>query len=197
MGVTYYTYRWYDPLTGRWPSRDPLGDEVFFRSYTENMSNWDYLSLKDESLKMPYSFVDNKPINHFDVLGLAMGPTKSKKCCGGKLVAWEAGVEDCCNGTVKKLVPRHTKMGISFLECLGNFLTGGFTGVGTAFGTGLGMTAGSQPKGPGSMTFGGGQPARYNPGSGGGVGGAAKGGAMALAAASGIGAVYCQMGVCP
>jgi uncharacterized protein RhaS with RHS repeats len=24
MGVTYYTYRWYDPVTGRWPSRDPI-----------------------------------------------------------------------------------------------------------------------------------------------------------------------------
>ncbi|MFI2796194.1 RHS repeat-associated core domain-containing protein, partial [Haloferula sp. A504] len=22
MGVTYYGYRWYDPVTGRWPSRD-------------------------------------------------------------------------------------------------------------------------------------------------------------------------------
>jgi hypothetical protein len=24
--VTYYTYRWYDPVTGRWPSRDPIGE---------------------------------------------------------------------------------------------------------------------------------------------------------------------------
>jgi RHS repeat-associated protein len=24
MGVTYYGYRWYDPHTGRWPSRDPI-----------------------------------------------------------------------------------------------------------------------------------------------------------------------------
>jgi hypothetical protein len=27
MGVTDYTYRWYDPLTGRWPSRDPIEEE--------------------------------------------------------------------------------------------------------------------------------------------------------------------------
>jgi len=26
MGVTYYGYRWYDPATGRWPSRDPIGE---------------------------------------------------------------------------------------------------------------------------------------------------------------------------
>ncbi|MCF7676060.1 MAG: RHS repeat-associated core domain-containing protein [Akkermansiaceae bacterium] len=24
--VAYYGYRWYDPLTGRWPSRDPIGE---------------------------------------------------------------------------------------------------------------------------------------------------------------------------
>jgi hypothetical protein len=23
--VTYYGYRWFDPVTGRWPSRDPIG----------------------------------------------------------------------------------------------------------------------------------------------------------------------------
>jgi hypothetical protein len=27
MGVTYYGYRWYDPVTGRWPSRDPIEEE--------------------------------------------------------------------------------------------------------------------------------------------------------------------------
>jgi hypothetical protein len=25
--VTVYTYRWYDPLTGRWPSRDPIEEQ--------------------------------------------------------------------------------------------------------------------------------------------------------------------------
>jgi len=24
VGVTFYTYRYYDPLTGRWPSKDPI-----------------------------------------------------------------------------------------------------------------------------------------------------------------------------
>ncbi len=27
MGVTYYGYRYYDAVTGRWPSRDPIGEE--------------------------------------------------------------------------------------------------------------------------------------------------------------------------
>ena len=26
-GMLYYGYRWYDPLTGRWPSRDPIEEE--------------------------------------------------------------------------------------------------------------------------------------------------------------------------
>ena len=26
-GLLYYGYRWYDPLTGRWPSRDPIEEE--------------------------------------------------------------------------------------------------------------------------------------------------------------------------
>jgi RHS repeat-associated protein len=27
MDVTYYGYRYYDPVTGRWPSRDPIGEQ--------------------------------------------------------------------------------------------------------------------------------------------------------------------------
>jgi RHS repeat-associated protein len=26
-GVRYYGYRYYDPVTGRWPSRDPIGEQ--------------------------------------------------------------------------------------------------------------------------------------------------------------------------
>jgi RHS repeat-associated protein len=26
-GVTDYLYRYYDPVTGRWPSRDPIGEQ--------------------------------------------------------------------------------------------------------------------------------------------------------------------------
>jgi uncharacterized protein RhaS with RHS repeats len=31
--VTDYSYRWYDPLTGRWPSRDPIGEEGGYNLY--------------------------------------------------------------------------------------------------------------------------------------------------------------------
>ena len=47
--VAYYGYRWYDPLTGRWPSRDPIEERG-----GENL----------------YGFVCNDGIGNFDILGL-------------------------------------------------------------------------------------------------------------------------------
>jgi RHS repeat-associated protein len=55
-GLIYYGYRYYDPVTGRWPSRDPMG----------------------ESLKLPiYSFVGNSPLSYFDLEGLQSLPADS------------------------------------------------------------------------------------------------------------------------
>ena len=51
MGVTYYGYRYYDPLTGRWPSRDPIGDRGGKNLYgfagNDGVDKWDYLGLSD------------------------------------------------------------------------------------------------------------------------------------------------------
>jgi uncharacterized protein RhaS with RHS repeats len=47
--VTFYTYRWYDPLTGRWPSRDPIEERGGINLY---------------------GFVGNDGVNRVDVLGL-------------------------------------------------------------------------------------------------------------------------------
>ena len=49
-GLYYYGYRWYDPLTGRWPSRDPIGENGGVNLY---------------------GFVKNRGIDHFDRLGLS------------------------------------------------------------------------------------------------------------------------------
>lgn len=54
-GVTFYTYRYYDPVTGRWPSRDPIEEQGGINLY---------------------GFVGNDGGNRFDVLGLC---DKSKK----------------------------------------------------------------------------------------------------------------------
>ncbi len=50
-GVTYYGYRFYDPVTGRWPSRDPIEEAggVNIYQFVENagVNSWDYLGMQD------------------------------------------------------------------------------------------------------------------------------------------------------
>ena len=53
-GVAYYGYRYYDPLTGRWPSRDPIGESGGINLY---------------------GFVGNNGVNGWDLLGM------EEKCC--------------------------------------------------------------------------------------------------------------------
>jgi RHS repeat-associated protein len=54
MLIAYYGFRYYDASTGRWPSRDPIGE------------------LGGRNL---YSQISNDSINSFDVLGLAKIPS--------------------------------------------------------------------------------------------------------------------------
>jgi len=51
MGVTHYGYRYYDPMTGRWPSRDPIGEKGGLNLY---------------------GFVWNSGVNYLDKLGLTV-----------------------------------------------------------------------------------------------------------------------------
>jgi RHS repeat-associated protein len=50
-GMLYYGYRYYDPLTGRWPSRDPIGESGGMNLYgfvgNDGVGLWDYLGLKN------------------------------------------------------------------------------------------------------------------------------------------------------
>ena len=45
--VSYYGYRYYDPETGRWPSRDPIEEEGGINLYgfvgNDGVNRWDYL----------------------------------------------------------------------------------------------------------------------------------------------------------
>lgn len=45
----YYTSRYYDPVTGRWPSRDPIGERGGLNLYgfvgNDGVNGWDYLGL--------------------------------------------------------------------------------------------------------------------------------------------------------
>ncbi len=47
--INIYGYRWYDPLTGRWPSRDPIGVRGGVNLYgfvgNDGIGRWEYLGL--------------------------------------------------------------------------------------------------------------------------------------------------------
>ena len=64
--VACYGYRYYDPLTGRWPSRDPIEEEGGMNLY---------------------GFVGNDGVNGVDVMGLSEegfyypAPSNSSRCC--------------------------------------------------------------------------------------------------------------------
>ena len=56
MGVRVYGYRDYDPVTGRWPNRDPIEEEGGTNLYAfagnDGITQWDYLGLA--SLRLWY-----------------------------------------------------------------------------------------------------------------------------------------------
>ena len=79
----YYGFRYYDPVTGRWASRDPIEEEGGLNLY---------------------GFVGNDGVNAWDYLGL------SSNCCGGKPLPrgreccndlpYNPKTQDCCGGQV-------------------------------------------------------------------------------------------------
>jgi RHS repeat-associated protein len=79
----YYGYRYYDPNTGRWLSRDPMGDIVFFQQYTKDATFEEVYSLHMESLGPTYVFIGNNPANYIDSFGLAYFALKPLDALGG------------------------------------------------------------------------------------------------------------------
>jgi RHS repeat-associated protein len=65
-GVTFYTYRWYDPVHGRWPSRDPIAEEAFFKSH----ANSEGKGIIAKHFMNLYAFVNNSPTSDVDLFGL-------------------------------------------------------------------------------------------------------------------------------
>ncbi|MEP2775849.1 MAG: RHS repeat-associated core domain-containing protein [Luteolibacter sp.] len=60
--IKYYGYRFYDPVTGRWPSRDPIAERGGVNLY---------------------GFVQNSGLNKFDVLGMKKWTIQGGKPLGG------------------------------------------------------------------------------------------------------------------
>jgi len=64
-GLYYYGYRYYDPVTGRWPSRDPIGEMGGLNLYGFVFNNslywYDYLGGKPGSFNRPRNRGNNQP----------------------------------------------------------------------------------------------------------------------------------------
>ncbi|OQB93714.1 MAG: tRNA(Glu)-specific nuclease WapA precursor [Verrucomicrobia bacterium ADurb.Bin118] len=86
-GLLYYGYRYYDPDTGRWLSRDPLGEEGG-------------LSL--------YGFVGNQPVTQVDKLGRNI----FKGCCNG--ISFNRLTQCCRCG---KIYSKLAVVGTGVLDC--------------------------------------------------------------------------------
>ena len=69
-GMDYYGYRYYNPSTGRWISRDPIGDDAFFNQPIQNLDQDGVSDLSSEVNDPSYLFVKNGPLNNVDWLGL-------------------------------------------------------------------------------------------------------------------------------
>jgi RHS repeat-associated protein len=102
-GLLYYGYRFYDPITGRWPNRDPLGE------LGHELMTWTEVSpmtLKEAGNL--YLLAANDAINRIDI----DGRIAALKCprCG----QWHQGFHECpsekcparvCYGKCVQLVP--------------------------------------------------------------------------------------------
>jgi uncharacterized protein RhaS with RHS repeats len=94
--VWFYGYRWLDPLTGRWPSRDPIGERGGFNLYgfVDNVSviNFDYLGLEPSALDKAGADAVKKALEQ----SAADGSKKAPEYCGRL----------CChNGEIKPTGP--------------------------------------------------------------------------------------------
>lgn len=78
-GLYYYTYRYYDPLTGRWPSRDPIEEEGGINLYgfiwNDGTNGVDYLGL-DAAVKC--NRCKKKPAGKMTCINIEKGKQKGK-----------------------------------------------------------------------------------------------------------------------
>jgi hypothetical protein len=61
---------YYNPSTGRWLSRDPIGDQAFFTAYSKGKPYEERQRIGREPLKPVYIFARNQPLSNLDPLGL-------------------------------------------------------------------------------------------------------------------------------
>ena len=109
--VAYYGYRYYDPLTGRWPSRDPIGEKggVNLYAFLENNGIYNVdvmgLNLLDDAVKSTLNQLDSM---WSDVCGGALGPNP-------EMIFGEV-VECCCALRAASAAQKVAKLTASLLE---------------------------------------------------------------------------------
>jgi len=86
-GLYYYGYRYYDPKTGRWPSRDPIGENFATGEFNE------------------YAFILNDGLNKYDVLGLLFGSSPPAV----DMIDVTFGADDKFKGNLDEHIKKATK----------------------------------------------------------------------------------------
>ena len=69
-GLVYYGFRLYNPDTGRWINRDPLGDIAFYARYADPIDQNKLASFEREAVTSTYVFIGNSVLANVDTLGL-------------------------------------------------------------------------------------------------------------------------------
>jgi RHS repeat-associated protein len=84
-----FTYRSYSSSSGRWLSRDPLGDVAFLMAHSKRSTREDLETMRSASLEPAYEFVRNSPVNAVDPLGLR------RLGFAGQIYVWEDTCGKC------------------------------------------------------------------------------------------------------
>ena len=101
-GVTDYGYRYYDPVTGRWPSRDPIGERGGVNLYgfigNDGVNRWDYLGLECKQKPGSFKWVRFPVPTGVEVSWAGTG--NGGLTADTVTITWEgrASVECCCDG---------------------------------------------------------------------------------------------------
>jgi RHS repeat-associated protein len=81
-GFLYYGYRYYNPSTGRWLNRDPIGQRGGRQPYSfllnDALNSWDWLGLLRKGDKLDVSY-HGKKIGHVTIESYFPNPTSGKR----------------------------------------------------------------------------------------------------------------------
>ena len=108
-GMFFYGFRYYDPVTGRWPSRDPIEEEghELMKEITSSFGFDDIELVADLN---PYGFTFNSPIDFYDINGEAVplvvwGAVKVGAAVGARVAVRQAARQAARPRPVGPVVP--------------------------------------------------------------------------------------------